>query len=381
MQRLWQGFYLDGRTATRHSITIQLTTAALHIQMADGRPMAWPYARIRQTQGSYEGEQVRLEYGTQPAQCVVVQDEEFLSALQEAALTKVRHLHDPRRRTLRVRLTVVAALALVPVIAGIYLWGIPAAARLLAPLVPLSWEARLGDSVFEHVAPADLRCLDSRRSAALEQILSRLAAAVPDSPYRPRLTVIDQPVINAFALPGGRIVILRGLLEAAETPEQLAGVLAHEVQHVYKRHSTRGVIEQGSTSLLIAAVTGDVTGALASGIEGARTLGMLRYSRLHEEEADREGLRLLQASGIDPAGMIAFYRTMEEKQSRQMDAPSYLSTHPDTGDRIANLTVLAGQPPMHPVVLLPGEDWKDIQSICKSRAASSAQANETDVSH
>lgn len=375
MQRLWQGVYLDGRTARRHPITIQLTGAALRIQMVDGRPMAWPYARVRQTQGSYQGEEVRLEYGASPAQSIVVQDIAFLGALQEASMTRVGHLHDPRRRNVRVRLTVLAALALVPVIAGLYLWGIPVLARILAPLVPLSWEERLGDSVFEHVAPADLRCIDSRRSAALERILGRLSAAVPNSPYRLRLTVVDQSVINAFALPGGQIVVLRGLLEAAETPEQLAGVLAHEIQHVYERHSTRAVIEQGSTGLLIAAVTGDVTGALASGIEGARTLGMLHYSRLHEEEADREGLRLLQAAGIDPAGMIAFYQTMEAKQSGRADAPSYLSTHPDTGDRIASLTALVGQPPLHPVVLLPGEDWKDIRSICKNRAASPARGN------
>ena len=263
-------------------------------------------------------------------------------------------------------------LALVAVIAGLYLWGVPAVARILAPQVPLSWEERLGDSVFEHVAPVGLRCNDSRRSAALERILGRLSAAVPDSPYHLQLTVVDQPVINAFALPGGRIVVLRGLLEAADTPEQLAGVLAHEVQHVYKRHSTRAVIEQGSTGLLIAAVTGDITGALASGLEGARVLGMLRYSRLHEEEADRDGLRLLQAAGIDPSGMIAFYRTMEGKQSGRPNALSSLSTHPDTGDRIANLVTLAGQPPLHSATLLSGEDWNDARSICQRRADSPA---------
>jgi len=374
MQRLWHGVYLDGLSARRHPITIQLAGEALHISTSDDRSLTWPYHRIRQTQGSYDGEQVRLEYGAQPAQSIVVQDIAFLGALQEAALTRVGHVHDPRRRRLRLRLTVVSALALVPALAGLYLWGIPAVAKILTPLVPLSWEERLGDSVFEHVAPAGQRCNDSLRSAALERILGRLSAAVPGSPYHLQLTVVDQPAINAFALPGGRLVVLRGLLEAADTPEQLAGVLAHELQHVYKRHSTRAVIEQGSTGLLIAAVTGDITGALASGIEGARVLGMLRYSRLHEEEADRDGLRLLQAAGIDSAGMIAFYRTMEGKQSRRAHAPSYLSTHPDTGDRIANLVTLAGQSPLHPVVLLSGEEWNDARSICQRRAESPALA-------
>lgn len=372
MQRLWHGVYLDGLSAKRRPITIQLAGEALHIRTSDGRSLRWLYHRIRQTQGSYEGEPVRLEYGAEPAQSLVVQEIAFLNALQEAAATPIGHVHDPRRRRLRLRLTVVSALALVPVIAGLYLWGIPAVANLLAPLVPLSWEERLGDSVLEHVAPTDLRCNDSIRSAKLEWILDRLSSAVPDSPYHLQLTVVDRSAINAFALPGGRIVVLRGLLEAADTPEQLAGVLAHELQHVYKRHSTRAVMEQVSTGLLIAAVTGDITGTLASGIEGARVLGMLRYSRIHEEEADREGLRMLKAVGIDSAGMIAFYRMMEDEHTRRANTPSYLSTHPDTGDRIANLVMLAGPSPLHPTALLSGEEWNDVRSICQRRIDSAA---------
>ena len=372
MQRLWHGVYLDGLSAKRRPVTIQLAGEALHIRTSDGRSLRWTYHRIRQTQGSYEGEPVRLEYGAEPAQSLVVEDIAFLNALQEAAVTPIRHVHDPRRRRVRLRLTIVSALALVPVLAGLYIWGIPAVANLLAPLVPLSWEERLGDSVLEHVAPADLRCNDSIRSPKLERVLDRLSTAAPDSPYRLQLTVVDRPVINAFALPGGRIVVMRGLLEAADTPEQLAGVLAHELQHVYKRHSTRTIIEQVSTGVLIAAVTGDITGTLAFGVEGARVLGMLRYSRLHEEEADREGIRLLQAADIDSAGMIAFYRMMEDTPPRRANTPSYLSTHPDTGDRIANLVMLAGPSPLHPTALLSGEEWDDARSICQRRADSAA---------
>jgi predicted Zn-dependent protease len=120
---------------------------------------------------------------------------------------------------------------------------------------------------------------------------------------------------------------------------------------------------------------------LAYGIEGARVLGMLRYSRLHENEADRDGLRLLQAMGVDPGEMIAFYRTLEANEPHQAESPSSLSTHPDTGDRIATLTRLAGPPPLHPVALLPGEDWKQIRSICEHRKASSAPEQRAAETH
>lgn len=262
---------------------------------------------------------------------------------------------------------VFAFLVFIGAVAGLYLKGTSALASFLAPHVPLSWEEHLGDSAFEHLAPATLRCTDPSRLAAIDQILHRLTTTVPDSPYRLQVTIVDQPGINAFALPGGRIVVLRGLLEATDGPEQLAGVLAHGVQHVFKRHSTRAVLEQGSTSLLIAAVTGDVAGALAYGIEGARVLEMLRYSQFHEDEADREGFLLLHTAGVDPAAMIALYRTMEATQPHQTESLSYVSSHPDTGDRIAHLTALAGRLPLRAIPLLPGADWKDIRSMCAHR--------------
>jgi len=374
MPTLWQGYYLDGRNATRHPITIQLTTTALHILKADGNTIHWPYGKIAQTQGAYEGEQVRLEYGTPLPQTVIVEDATFLTAMQQVAASSATHFHGPRQRPLRVRLTILAGIALLGVTAGFYVWGIPGLATFLAPRIPASWEEQLGLSVLEQLAPLANRCVDQNRLPAIESIITRLSRAMPDSLYHIRLTVVDRPVMNAFALPGGQVVVFRDLLEATETPEQLAGVLAHELQHIYKQHSTRAIIEQASTSLLIAAVSGDFTGALAYGIEGARVLGILRYSRLHEDEADREGLLLLQTIGIDPAEMIAFYHVMEAQHPHDSAALSYLSTHPHTDDRIAKLTKLAGAPPPHPVKLFSHEELKDLRSLCRRPAASPLQA-------
>ncbi len=380
MPSLWQGYYLDGRNATRHSITIQLTTTALHISKADGNTVRWPYGEIVQTQGAYEGEQVRLEYGMPLPQTVIVDDAAFLTAMRQAAGQSATHLHNPQQRPVRLRLTILAGIALLGATAVFYVWGIPGLAQLLAPHIPISWEEELGTSVLEHLAPPADRCVDQGRLHALESLVTRLSRTMPDSPYHIRLTVLDRPVINAFALPGGHVVVFRGLLEATETPEQLAAVLAHELQHIYKQHSTRAIIEQASTSLLIAAVSGDFTGGLAYGIEGARVLGMLRYSRLHEDEADREGLRLLQAVGIDPAEMIAFYRIMETQDPHDVAASSYLSTHSNTNDRIEKLIALAGSPPPHPVKLFSLEEWKDLRSLCRPSVASSPQSS-TDTIH
>jgi Zn-dependent protease with chaperone function len=373
MPSFWQGYYLDGHTAIRQPITIHLTTTALHIVKADGHILHWPYGDIAQTQGAYEGEKVRLEYGGPLPQTVIVEDLPFLTALQQAAASSAAHFHNPQQRTLRLRLTILAGIALLGVTACFYVWGIPGLATFLAPRIPVSWEEQLGASVLPQLAPADSRCVDQNRFPAIESVVARLSRAMPESPYRIQLTVVDKPVMNAFALPGGQVVVFRGLLEATETPEQLAGVLAHELQHIYKQHPTRAIIEQASTSLLIAAVSGDFTGALAYGIEGARVLGVLRYSRLHEDEADRDGLRLLQTVGIDPAEMIAFYRIMEAQHPHEAVTPSSLSTHPDTNERIEKLIALAGPPPPHPVKLFSQEAWKDLRSLCRQPVAATSR--------
>ncbi len=102
-------------------------------------------------------------------------------------------------------------------------------------------------------------------------------------------------------------------------------------------------------------------------------MGVLRYSRLHEDEADREGLRLLQAVGIDPAEMIAFYRIMEAQYPHEAVTPSSLSTHPDTNERIEKLIALAGPPPPHPIKLFSQEAWKDLRSLCRQPVAATTQ--------
>lgn len=201
---------------------------------------------------------------------------------------------------------------------------------------------------------------------AIEEIANALLVPLQKSPYKFTVAVVNHPSVNALAAPGGYVVVFRGLLEATESPEELAGVLAHEFQHILLRHSTRALLRHASTSLLVAAVTGDISGAMAFGVEGARLLGELRYSRQDEEEADREGLRLLVAAAIDPAGMIAFFETLERKHGSASVLPPYLSTHPTPEKRIEKLRSLTPPTPAVTTRLLPGRDWREIRNLCQA---------------
>lgn len=372
MERTWQGFYLDGRSAARHPVTIQIMRNGLHVTTSLNKKFAWSYPTIRQTQGSYKGEQIRLETGTELPEALIVQDHNFLVALKKAAPDLTTHFHDPRKRSHRVKLTVYAALGTIVLTVCLYMWGIPGFAGFVTPFVPVSWEDRLGKLVVERLAPVEQRCTDPKIIEPLNQLVTQLADAAPDNPYKIKLFVVKHPLVNAFAAPGGYVVVFSGLLELTDRPEQLAGVLAHEFQHVYKRHTTRAIIQHTSSSVLLAAVAGDFSGAMTYGIEAARTMGMMRYSRNHEQEADREGLQLLVDAGMDPQGMVEFFSLLQKKYPDLPNMMKYISSHPNTQTRIDDLEQMIQPLSPSPSPLLPEVDWKEVRKVCKMQRRESS---------
>lgn len=364
MQIEWQGYYLDGRTAARQRAVIHLTPSALQISTENGAVLLWPYEEVRQTQGFYVGEQVRLEKGGEFPEVLLIADEAFLTSLHRFVPGLRKRFHDPAQRRTRARLTLLAALAAAVITAALYLWGLPAMAGFLASRVPVSWEEHLGQAVMDHLAPSERQCRETNRGRAINEIMTTLTTPRGKSPYIFKVIVVDDPAVNAFAAPGGYIVVFRGLLELTQSAEELAGVMAHELQHILQRHATQAVLYDASAGLLLAALFGDSSRAATYGLESARVLGALRYSRRQEEEADAEGMRMLLAAGINPTGIITFFETMKKKSSEGPAFPAYLSTHPTTEGRIERLKSLAGKPRQNSIRLLKEHGWKDIRRIC-----------------
>lgn len=361
---MWDAHYLDGRTPVRRAARVTIGHAGLEIALADGSSFRWPLSQVRQTQGFHQGEPVRLERGGDLAEALLIRDVAFLSALRTAAPDAARAFHDPRHRRLRAGLAGLAALAAVALGGALYAWGIPALAGIAAARVPVAWEVALGETAMAQLAPPSKRCDDPERQRRLDQITAVLVSTLADARYPFRVSVVDQPMVNAFATPGGFIVVFRGLLDRTASAEELAGVLAHEIQHVLHRDATRAILRQASTGILLAALLGDASGVVAFGVESARALGDLRHSREAEHEADRDGMRMLLAARIDPEGMLVFFRGMQQLEGTTRGATRYLSTHPPAGDRLQALAALAAQPHRPPVKLLAAYDWAEIKKIC-----------------
>lgn len=362
MKRVWQGIYYDGRSAARHPVTITVMESGLRIARADETFLWWPYAEIRQTAGDVTGEPLRLERGTEPTEALVVDDLALAAAIAHFAPMAHARVRTPLRGWRLLRLTLLAAGGALLLGAALYLWGIPLLANALAARIPVAWEERLGAAVVEQVTAASDRCTEPAGVRAIERIVSTLSAAAP-SPYTYRVTVVEVRLVNAFAAPGGYIVLFRGLLDKTDTPEELAGVLAHEMQHVIQRHGTRNLIRGLSLRALIAMISGD-SGALARVLETGGSLAGLRYSRADEAVADGDGMRMLQAARIDPRGVIDFFVKLQKEEGDLPKPLTYLSNHPSTADRLAALRRQAAEARYTPIRLVDDFPWKEIQKIC-----------------
>jgi len=360
----WEASYLDGRTAARRPASVRITRSGLEILVpATGARMFWPFRELRQTQGAYAGEQIRLEHGGELAEALLITDVGFLAAARAVA-PDAAQLHAPARRRVRVSLTMGALMAAVALAVGIYYVVIPAFARVAAARVPVAWEAQLGAAIVDQFAPRADRCEDATRQARIDAIVAQLTGSIRPQPYTFHVTVVNSPIVNAVAAPGGHIIVFRGLLDRTDSAEELAGVLAHEIAHVLHRDVTRAIVQKASTGVLLTALAGDVSGVVAYGVEGARTLGDLQMSRTAESEADREGMGLLQAAGIDSAGMITFFDKIAHGDSGDATVARYLRTHPTTADRVAALRALAAAGPHAERRLVPDAPWTSVRTVC-----------------
>jgi predicted Zn-dependent protease len=361
----WNGYYLDGQSPRRHEVSITLAPEGIHIRKPDGSTLWWVYEAIRPPKSFRWAEPVLLENKSTLGEAVIIPEAEFLDSLRQIAPGHGLAPGTTVSVAARVPLLLLALGAIASGAVGVYYWGIPALARRAAEDVPTQWEERIGDAALEQLAPPDVRCVGSDQQAVLDQISEKLMQSSQPSSFHLRLLIIDHPMVNAFAVPGGRIVIFRGLLERTDRAEELAGVLAHEIQHVLLRHPLQAVFRQLSLQALAAVLAGDSAG-MASALGAAGTVGSMRYQRGDEEAADREAVQMLQAARIDPGGLVQMLEKLEDAHNEMPSALQYLSTHPLTAARIADLEKRIEESDQEPVPLLPDVKWSIMGHACNA---------------
>lgn len=253
----------------------------------------------------------------------------------------------------------VAAVSLVLV--GLLLW------QMLAWLwqrtldsVPVSWEINLGKELAKDTLSQYPTCQNPVLKQSIDTLGKKLAQALPNSPYPFQFYVVQSDEINAFALPGGQMFIHTALIHEAESPEQVAGVMAHEMAHVLKRHGLQGMAHTLGLTLLVPLVFGDM-GTLSLTLAGAGAHFLnLNFSRSQETEADLLGLEMMQKAQINPQGMVGFFALLSKKHPEHN--LEFMSTHPLHQTRIDTLSQeIKALPhlPYQPVI----SDWSKVRQL------------------
>jgi len=364
-----QGFaaaYFDGRSAKRHEVIVARTREGLRITGPTVGEILWRHTEWRRDVRMAVHDPVRLERGGESPEVLVVDDHRFLPAPMSSDGEPLDPAAEIRRRR-RVAWLIVPAVAVIVALTVLYAFIVPRLAERVATRVPIEWEESLGQTVKESFVASATTCSEPARVAALDKLVGALTADGRGGRYRYEVTVVDDSIVNAFAAPGGQIVIFTGLIQQATSQDELAGVLAHEVQHVVQQHGVQGVLRALPAQLMASALFGN-EGLGASVSQMAVTLGGLSYGRRDELEADHLGMQTLQAAHIDPRGMLSFFERMSSEATTR-DAPrvlNYLSTHPNSAERLTALTGQAQTAQYTPRAVLSDAEWSAVRATCET---------------
>ena len=324
-------YYIQGGEEQEATILFLKDKLSIGIRDEHGNPriVYWPYEQIIRDNFWKRGQSI-VRCGTYPVQTIEVNSKDFADQLENVFRNRERSWFSKalnKNVMGMIRVLVVFVLALV----AAYIWLVPFLADRLARKVPVSYEEQLGDGMYEAMQPGFT--IDANRTAYINEFFRELNI---ESKYNVKITVVHENVANAFAMPGGNIVVYDKILSGMNSYEDLAALLSHEFTHVNEKHTTRSLFRQLGSSLFLSIILGDVGtigNVLVSNADNLKTLG---YSRKLEKEADLNGIRLLSDRKIDCNGFVDLFELLKKEVDKEGGQPSeWISSHPDLEKRIA----------------------------------------------
>ena len=199
-------------------------------------------------------------------------------------------------------------------------------------LVPRKTEIQIGASMAESFKQTEK--INTASTKLINQLVDSLQLK---ESYPIKITIVNAPTVNAFALPGGQIFVYSGILQKMKHYNELVALLSHEISHVTHQHSLKSLGRSAATSIFISGLFGDISGISAGILDQANQLKQLRYSRELETEADREGVNFMIRYKVNPTGMLSLMKILGEENKSDSELLSYLSTHPGTKERLNTL--------------------------------------------
>jgi len=349
--------FYDGVSGRRRTVALR-TGIVLEIVEDDTLIASWPWETLRRVDAA-RGLLRLTSTGAPELARLEITSPSLISRISEMA---PRFRGDETTSVSSFRIVGWSLAAAVSIIV-VAIYGVPLAADRLAPMIPNSVETRLGTMVDNQVKAifGDKACSGEEGSAALKKMVAALEKQ-GGLPFEAQTAVINNGIPNAFALPGGKVYVFKGLLEVAQSPDELAGVLAHELGHVAHRDGMRRLIQTGGTSWLIGLLFGDISGSGAA-IFMTRQVLDASYSREAESAADVFAAKTMKGLGRspEPLGELLVRVTGAEKSG----ISDIIASHPVSIERLEAMKKLAVPETGKPI--LSFGEWRALKAICNQK--------------
>lgn len=348
----------------RASATIVLEFSGIRASASNDQEFWLRYDEINLDVGGASGRMVFCRNGDKSL-TIFCEDKKFPAALDLESSGELRTQlesklgHQKKERRNGKVLFVSLAIVLVLLLVGLYS-GIKVGAKAAVRSLPYAIDEQIGELAIEQMEEGFPESENQKVINAIEAIVKRLesSSSLPEAKFTVR--VVNGPIMNAYALPGGYITVYTGMIDESESPEEIAGVIAHEMAHVTLRHGIERIA--GQVGIVVAAqlIFGDANGLLALGAELGAYATQNSYSRSQETEADLEGARMLYEAGLDPLSVVPLFEDLKVEND---GIPAWMGTHPDMQGRIDRLKEYARTLPPKKFETFDNLDWPEIKRL------------------
>ncbi|MGH7453440.1 MAG: M48 family metallopeptidase [bacterium] len=349
----WQGegAFFDGQTSRREPVQIKIDAQGISMRR-EGEAGFSPVGKFRVAQRG-KNSHLRIEAGRFPGGTIVLHSAEAEAALETNGFLRARLFSGvPEKRKI-----VLMGGLLILILFFLFTYGLDAIIDRGLALVPESTEEKLGRTIFDELVGRRVDGGDESTRRVLEKCAAVIQAFDTTRSWKIKIVIVeDEKTKNAFALPGGYIVVYRGILDAMADESELFGLLAHEAGHVYLRHGLRRIARTAMIGFIASVLFGDASGLSAVLFDNSEMLLNLAYNRTEERAADEYAIVALGKAGINQRGLATLFEKIkrEEGDSRWL---TFLSSHPATEERIAFLQQgLENDTPSR--IILTSEEWK-----------------------
>ena len=359
-------YFADGLPASGAPCVVAVSADGLHIRPTGDSPLVEQlvsFADMSVEAGGLDHDQLVVSWGAGASvRTLYLKDPALIIAFRRAApsalMARVEQAAEQVRRARHSHRALWGSAVGVVVGLGLMVWfGSDLIVEWVVVRIPVQWEQKLGETVYQDFLSKETVLKEGPAVSAVQEMTQRMTAKIPNNPYTFQVSVVQSPVVNAFALPGGYVVVFTGLMKKAESGEEVAGVLSHELNHVLQRHGMERLVKMMGVAAVVSILVGDQQGLIGLARQLGLELATLKFGREQETEADVTGIRLLSDARIAPDGMIRFFERLSEKDKERVEL---FSTHPMSAARAERLKAeLAALPKQTPEPFT--FEWKGVQ--------------------